>query len=88
MYGPDEEFDIPCAIIRLMIAADQQGKGYGRAAMQAVIRRLKDQPECGAIYTSIVPENTIALQLYRSLGFEPTGEIFDGEIVLRLEVAG
>ncbi len=72
-------------IIRLMIAAGQQGRGYGRAAMLEALERLR----CAgaeAVYISFEPENAVAETLYRSLGFQDTGRIADGEIVYRLSL--
>lgn len=56
-------------INRLMIARDAQGKGYGRAAMLDVIQRLRLLPDVQLIALSHLVENTIAANLYRSLGF-------------------
>lgn len=74
-------------VIRLMIDREQQGKGYGRAAMQAVIARMVDEIGCDEIVTSFNPENTVAANLYASLGFLPTGEWEDGEPLVVLRVA-
>lgn len=73
-------------IFRLMIAADQQGKGYGRAAMLLLIERMFALPGCRQIYISFEPENAVAEQLYRSLGFVSNNEIFEGEVVYRLDM--
>ena len=56
-------------IRRLMIDQRFQRKGYGRAAMLEVIRRLKLHPEAKIIATRHRRENEAAAQLYRSLGF-------------------
>ncbi|MEO7002388.1 MAG: GNAT family N-acetyltransferase [Ktedonobacterales bacterium] len=56
-------------ITRLMIDRGAQGKGYGRAAMIEVIRRLRMLPDVELIATSHRVENTAAAKLYRSLGF-------------------
>ena len=72
-------------LLRLMIAADHQGKGYGRAAMQQAIQLIRGQPGCSSISLSFEPENATAERLYTSLGFKPTGEILEGEIVYRLD---
>ena len=56
-------------IRRLMIDQRFQRKGYGRAAMLEVIRRLKLHPEVKIIATRHRRENEAAAQLYRSLGF-------------------
>lgn len=73
-------------VIRLMIDREHQGKGYGRAAMTATIAMMADRVGCAEIVTSFNPENEVAARLYASLGFQPTGEIEDGEplVVLRL----
>ncbi|MEN0062146.1 MAG: GNAT family N-acetyltransferase [Myxococcota bacterium] len=56
-------------IKRLMVAADQQGKGYGRAAMREVVRQLKAVPQVRRIATSYHRNNAVAQALYASLGF-------------------
>jgi diamine N-acetyltransferase len=68
---------------RLMIGEKFQGKGYGRAATLAVIEELKKIEDCGEIYLSCVPENTNAEGLYKSIGFERTGELNGSEIIMR-----
>ena len=81
------ELQIAWWVIRLMIDREQQGKGYGRAAMQAVITRMVDEIGCDEIVTSFNPENMVAANLYASLGFLPTGEWEDGEPLVVLRVA-
>jgi diamine N-acetyltransferase len=62
-------------------------KYYGRAAMEEIIRRLKAEPDCREVFTSYKPEDDVAARLYHSLGFEHTGRIQDGELVVRLSLA-
>jgi diamine N-acetyltransferase len=85
MYGQD---DTPGEywIIRLMIDKKYQGRGYGRIAMQEIIEHLAHHPETRAILTSYVPGNQVAAKLYAGLGFEKTGQIEDGEEVVRLQI--
>jgi len=71
---------------RLMIDRSQQGKGYGAAAIRALIAHVRTRPGADALHLSYVPGNAGGEGLYRSLGFEPTGEIDDGEIVMRLKL--
>jgi len=85
MYGYNEE-DSEWWVIRLMIDAAHQGKGYGRAAMREVIQRISQRPDCDAILVSFEPHNHPAEALYSSLGFEHTGRIEEGELVLRLRM--
>jgi diamine N-acetyltransferase len=87
MYGYDEEEG--CHYLgRLMIDKNQQGKGYGRAATEEVIRRLRAEPGCRQVALSVNPENRAAQALYKSLGFEKTGEVSHGEEVMRLRFEG
>jgi diamine N-acetyltransferase len=88
MYGPDAEYapgeQGAFAFVRLMIDRHHQGKGYGRAAIAAVIEAVREIPESHVLYTSFAPENTHAARLYASVGFQPTGRELDGEPIVRL----
>jgi diamine N-acetyltransferase len=86
MYGQHPETGA-WWVIRLMIDRDYQGKGYGRAAMQAVIAEMTEKVGCEEIVTSFNPDNTVAAGLYASLGFQPTGEVEDGEPLVLLRLA-
>jgi diamine N-acetyltransferase len=60
----------------IMIAAEHQGKGYGRAAMIEVLKMIVARyPKCRAIQLTCFRTNTNAAALYVSLGFEPTGDV-------------
>lgn len=82
MFGLDIEDD-RYYLVRLMIDESFQRKGYGRAATLAVIEKMKRNEDCNEIYLSFVPENKGAEKLYKSVGFERTGEISEGEVVMR-----
>jgi diamine N-acetyltransferase len=82
LHGPDAG---KWWLVRLMVGEAQQGKGYGKAAIRALVERLgHEAPEYRALYLSFVPGNERAERLYREMGFEPTGEVDEGEIVVRL----
>ena len=85
MWGRDPD-DGHYHIVRLMVDADHQGKGYGRAGAKAVVERISAEAECNEIRLSFVPGNEDAEALYTSIGFERTGEIKDGEIVMALKL--
>ncbi|MCP4600725.1 MAG: GNAT family N-acetyltransferase [Proteobacteria bacterium] len=85
MYNFDSESGTGY-IDRLMVAAEHQRRGYGRAAMLEVISRLRNTPGCLRIRTSFDPPNTVADALYQGLGFRRTGEVDGGEIVVVLEL--
>jgi diamine N-acetyltransferase len=84
----DEDYGVmgkAWSIWRLMIDHTQQGQGYGRAAMEALLLRLRTQStNHTGIFISFVPENEAAKKLYESLGFDDTGLIEDGEMVYRM----
>lgn len=69
---------------RLMIAAQHQGKGYGRQAIQRLIEYVRTRPGAHELLVSYVPGEAGPEQFYRRLGFEPTGAVEDGEVVMRL----
>ena len=69
---------------RLMIAGPYQGKGYGRKAIELLVEYVKTRPRARELSTSYVPIEGGPEGFYRKMGFEPTGEVDDGEIVVRL----
>jgi len=70
---------------RLLIDARHQRRGYGRAAMALVIDIVRSSPGGTVLVTSVQPGDGGPAPFYRSLGFEATGEWFDGQEVYRLE---
>jgi len=60
-------------VMRLMIAADHQGKKFGRAAMERFIAQCKADPKLSRIVLSYVPNNIRAKAFYASLGFVEKG---------------
>ena len=86
MFGFDTD-DEKFYLSRLMIDEKYQGKGYGKAAALEVIERMKEIEGCREIFLSFVPENTGAEKLYKSVGFQRTGETSEyGEIVMRFDL--
>lgn len=71
-------------ILRFMIDQRYQGRGYGRAGLQALLAHLQAQPEVQAIEISYDVANPVMAHLCTQLGFQPTGRIMDGEIEARL----
>ena len=60
MYGQHPPDTGTWWVIRLMIDREHQGKGYGRAAMEAVIAMMADRVGCEEIVTSFNPANAAA----------------------------
>ncbi|WP_240768150.1 GNAT family N-acetyltransferase [Paenibacillus amylolyticus] len=74
-------------ILRFMIDEKYQGKGYGKLAIQEVIRMLQERSDCQQIRVSHVPHNITANALYKRIGFQETGELEDnGDIILSYQV--
>jgi diamine N-acetyltransferase len=60
----------------IMIDAIYQGHGYGRAAMKLVLAMLQQRyRKCRTIKLTCFRGNDNAAALYKSLGFELTGEV-------------
>jgi len=75
-------YALPCYYIwRILIDKNQQGKGYGKAAIAKIIEEIKTMPHGKAdrIYTSWAPDNIASKSLFESFGFAETGEV-DGDI--------
>lgn len=73
----------PYFLWRLLIDARYQGHGYGRAVLTLVAGLVRADGGT-ALLTSHQPDEDGPGPFYRKLGFRPTGEIDDGEVVLRL----
>jgi diamine N-acetyltransferase len=71
---------------RFMIDQRYQGRGYGRGAVQQVIEHVRTLPNATELLVSWVPEAGGPEPFYRRLGFEPTGEVDEGEVVARLRL--
>ena len=72
------------AVWRLMVDARYQRRGIGRAAMLQIIEHVRAKGLFGRLSISYVADAGNPEPLYRSLGFEPTGEFDEGEVVMAL----
>ena len=72
---------------RFMIDKAEQGKGYGQAALQEIIRYFKDNG-ADRLYLSTEPENERGLHIYHKAGFRETGTISGDEAVLMRMLKG
>ncbi len=74
-------------ILRFMIDERFQGKGYGKSAIQQVITKLKNRNDCKEIRVSHVSHNIVANSIYKSCGFQETGEVEDcGDPILSYKI--
>ena len=67
-------------IWRLMIDASLQGQGYGRQALEQVLREITADPATQTIHICYMPDNDASRRFYASLGFEERGVDEDGEV--------
>jgi GNAT superfamily N-acetyltransferase len=68
---------------RLLVDKRHQGRGIGRAVLTQVIDLVRADGGTELV-ASIEPGKGGPWPFYQGLGFQPTGELDDGEIVLRL----
>ncbi|MEM7244038.1 MAG: GNAT family N-acetyltransferase [Acidobacteriota bacterium] len=72
---------------RFMIDEKFQGRGIGKAALELVIEHVRTNRTAPKLTLSYVPGPGEPADFYRGFGFEPTGEVDEGEIVMALEIA-
>lgn len=72
---------------RFMIDGGFQGRGYGRAALGLIVDHVRSLPNARELLVSWIPGDGSPEPFYLGLGFVPTGEVDDGEVVARLELA-
>ena len=73
VYGKDPE-DGNYWIVALLIDAQHQRRGYGRAAVLALVEWMRCRHSCTQIMVGHRPENAVAARLYDSLGFRIVAE--------------
>lgn len=71
-------------IYRFMIDKDNQGKGYGRLAMELALEEIRKDRRLGRISICYVPENAGARDFYASFGFREVGLDDDGEMIAEI----
>ena len=84
------DYDIPeYDIWHMMIDKSEQGKGYGKIALQKVIDYLREKPfgNSDRIALTCNKRNQVALKIYKEAGFEPTGNSDGDEIELAIQLS-
>lgn len=67
---------------QLFIDARYQGRGYGTEAVRLLLQRLKTDGNFEKVVLCYVDGDEAAQRLYEALGFRPTGEVEEDEIVM------
>ena len=71
---------------RLLIDERYQKLGYGRAAVEAILKRIQGEFPGRDIYLSAYEDNETAIKLYASFGFKFNGELdSNGEKIMLLK---
>ena len=70
---------------RFMIAKDFQHKGYGKQALDLIVKKCQ-KDKVKTLYTSCHIEGEQPYQFYIHYGFVDTGIFDDGEEVLKMEI--
>jgi diamine N-acetyltransferase len=81
--GPDY---IPHYLWKLLIDERFQRQGLGTAALDLVVEHFRGRPGVEALTTSAGQGDGSPIAFYERYGFERTGEVSDGEVVLRLRL--
>ena len=84
----DDDIVGPYFLWRLLIDARHQGRGYGRATIDAVAAYVAGKPNGRVLLTSCAAGEGSPQEFYLRSGFEKTGEVKWGEDILRLDLAG
>ena len=79
-----DESDSSYTLGGVILDAPRQGCGLGRAAVDALVRHVRAQPRKGSVVLTVHDDNERAREVYRRYGFEETGEVLDGELVMVL----
>ncbi|QRG70439.1 GNAT family N-acetyltransferase [Brevibacillus choshinensis] len=89
MHAFEEETRDMYWINGFLIDASHQGRGYGKAALLQMIDYITQRfSQCQEVRLTVCPHNESALKLYRRTGFAETGDVYGGELVMRLPVTG
>jgi len=76
----ERDYAVPALGLRsFFIGADWQGRGFGAAAVAALVADLATRhPEARLLVLTVNCRNPSALALYRRAGFEDSGELYHG----------
>ncbi|NCF50305.1 GNAT family N-acetyltransferase [Gammaproteobacteria bacterium] len=73
-------------IWRFMIDKNYQNRGIGRQALHLVVDQARRRKIFSCLYVSFVPGEGSPEGFYTGFGFEPTGAVEDGEVILKIEL--
>lgn len=72
---------------RFMIDKNHQGKGYGKLALDEIVKVIKEFPHAKILRSSVEMGEASPLGFYKKYGFEETDEWDEGEKVIKLKLS-
>ena len=81
--GPDY---IPHYLWKLLIDERYQGQGFGTATLDLIVEYFRGRPGVDALTTSAGQGDGSPIKFYERYGFERTGAVSDGEVLLELRL--
>lgn len=82
----DDDLLGPYFLWRLLIDRHEQGKGYGTAALDALLAYLAGRPDADVLWVSAGQGPGTPQTFYERYGFVATGDFMADEAVLRLDL--
>jgi diamine N-acetyltransferase len=76
----------PYYLWRLLVDQRFQGRGYGTAILDLVVKHVRARPGARVLLTSHVVGPNSPVTFYEQYGFRLTGDVHDGEPVLELDL--
>ena len=74
----------PHYLWKLLIDERHQRRGLGSATLDLIVEYFRGRPGVEALNTSARPGDGSPIAFYERYGFRRTGEVVDGEVLLRL----
>jgi diamine N-acetyltransferase len=77
---------IPHYLWKLLIDERYQRQGFGTATLDLIVDYFRGRPGVEALTTCAGQGDGSPIAFYERYGFERTGDVFDGEVLLRLRL--
>ena len=84
LYDNDEKPEY--FLWRFMIDAQYQGYGFGKRGLELLIDYVRSRPNASELILSYHPGDKSPEGFYLKMGFVNTGEVIEGENVMRLDL--
>lgn len=69
----------PCGLRNYLISTKHQGRGYGRAAIPAIVSLLRREHAAASdVFLTVNRRNAAAISAYLGAGFRDTGRLYHG----------